>query len=558
MKARLLLRISLFLTSVLMVGCASTPPAFNQAAIATSHPLATQAGFRALDQGGNAYDAAVAASAVLSVVAPYGAGLGGGSVWLLQRKDSEATVVDAREAAPQNTHQYSALYSQPLERPDQNTQQTSDSNPTSLPKNSPKSAAIPGQPAALAHISRKYAIRPLAANLADAVHIATRGFRANKQYRDYATKRLDALKQQPSSPFLHQGGIPGSRTIIKQPALAATLKQLGRKGHKGFYQGEVANNIIADLKQAGVIWSLQDLNNYNVIERTPISFGYKGSTITTTPPPSYAGITLQQTLKILERFDTSEMSRVEKIDLVSRIMRVTTPEITHWLGDPDFSNLPLEKQSSASYLSFLAADIAEKVPTKLNKDAANTLSPSDAFMPQIVAVDKWGNRVAVSLSMNEPFGSTFTSRSTGVLLNNSLTSFSNNPHSNNTAEPGKRPLSYMNPILAESSDEFTIMAASKGKYTNTALLLAILDYIDKSNNNQAHSIAYHYDTLNEQLLVDLSALSDAEKHTLKEMGHRIQAYPTGHSDLQVIHKDKATGNIEAYSSSTGGGQAVVR
>ena len=545
MKARLLLIINTLFTSVLMVSCASNPPTFNKAAIATSHPLATQAGFRALDQGGNAFDAAVAASAVMSVVAPYGAGLGGGSLWLLQSREGTATLVDAREVSPRHIYQ--------------NTPQNSRNTSSPLFTDNPISAAIPGQPAALVHISKKYGIRPLAANLADAIHIATQGFRANKQYRYYASARLNTLKQQISSPFLHQGNIPASGSIIKQPELAATLMQLGRKGHNGFYQGEVANNIISDLNKAGGDWTLQDLSDYKVIERPPISFSYKGASITTAPPPSYGGITLQQALKILERFDTSEMSRVEKVDLISRVMRVTSPEIATWLGDPAYSDLPIKQLTSGAYLSYLAEDIAANKPTTMNVQAEAIINESEAFMPQISIMDKWGNKASVSLSMNMPFGSAFTSTSTGILLNNSLASFAPNTASNNIVEPGKRPLSYMTPTLIESSDSLTIMGASSGKHTSTSLLLAILDYLDNTlDNMRQHAPSYHYDTRTDSIKVEPSTFSNNEKKELEAMGHNIQEHPHDHWDLQVIHSDKTTGSIDAFSATTGGGQAIVR
>lgn len=548
MKARLLLIINTLLTSVLMVSCASNPPTFNKAAIATSHPLATQAGFRALDQGGNAFDAAVAASAVLSVVAPYGASLGGGSFWLLQSRDGVATIVDAREASPQHAGQ--------------TTPQNSHNTTPSIFIDSPISAAIPGQPAALVHISKKYGIRPLAANLADAVHIATRGFRANKQYRIFASERLNTLKQQVSSPFLDQGNIPKSGSVIKQPELAATLILLGRKGHNGFYQGEIANNIVSDLKKAGGIWTLQDLSDYKVIERTPISFNYKGSSVTTAPPPSYGGIALQQALKILERFDTTDMSRIEKIDLISRVMRITSPEIATWLGDPGYSDLPIKQLTSGSYLSHLAGDIAANRPTTMQMQTETAINENEAFMPQISIIDRWGNKASVSLSMNMPFGSAFTSTSTGVLFNNSLAGFSQRQartaHNNNTAEPGKRPLSYMTPTLIESPEFLTVLSASNGKHTSATLLLTILDYVDNTPHNRNNSFAgYHYDAHTDSILVEPSTLSNAEKKALETMGHNIQEHRSSHKDLQVIHSDKESGSIEAFSSSTGG-QAIVR
>lgn len=543
MKARLLLTINALLTSILVVGCASNQPTFNKAAIATSHPLATQAGFRALDQGGNAFDAAVAASAALAVVAPYGAGLGGGSFWLIEGNSGKAILVDARESSPQNASQR-----KPVTHHD-----------TRSFTESPLSAAIPGHAAALAHVSKKYGIRPLAANLADAVHIAKRGFRADKQYIRYASKRLSTLKQQPSSPFLIQGTIPAKHTVIKQPELATTLVQLGRRGHNGFYQGEIATNLVSDINKAGGAWTLKDLKNYTVIERPTISFNYKDAVIITTPPPSYGGIALQQTLQVLDRFDTSQMTRIEKVDLIARIMRVTNPETAIWLGDPDFSELPIEQLTSGSYLSYLAGNIENNKTVSLNMKTHSTIIENEGITPHVSIVDKWGNKVVVSLSMNIPFGSAFTSISTGVLLNSSLASFSENIRSGNTLTTGKRPLSYMTPTLVETAGSTAVLGISSGQQTVTALIFAILDYMNgEPTKNWSATLRYHYNSSSDSIYFEPSILTTPEKKQLESMGHSIDEGKLNPTDIQVIRSDKATGYIEASSSSAGGGQAIVR
>ncbi len=279
--------------------------------------------------------------------------------------------------------------------------------------------------------------------------------------------------------------IPVSGSIIKQPKLAATLTQLGRKGHKGFYQGEVANNIISDLQKAGAAWTPQDLNDYKVIERPPIFFKYKGSSVTTTPPPSYGGVALHQALKAIERSNTS--------------------------------------------------DITVKKSTPMNIKTEMPTNESEAFMSQISIIDQWGNKASVSLSMNMPFGSAFTSPTTGILLNNSLAKFTASPNSRSeidVIEPGKRPQSYMTPTLIESSDSLTIIGASSGKHTSTTLLLTILNYVDNASASQ--------------------------KATLEAMGHNAQEQQQKHSDLQIVHSNRTKGRIEASSSPTGGGQAIVR
>ncbi|UZE95651.1 gamma-glutamyltransferase family protein [Alkalimarinus alittae] len=562
MKARLLLIINTFFVSALMVGCASNQPTSSKAAIATSHPLATQAGFRALDQGGNAFDAAVAASSVLSVVSPYAAGLGGGSFWLLQKRNGSTTFIDAREVSPQQGISFTDL------------------NAHSFLEH-PLSAAIPGQPAALAHVSKHYGIRPLAANLSDALHLATRGFRVDKQYERYASLRLNALRNQPNSLYLNQGSIPNKGTIIKQPELAETLIQLGRKGHNGFYQGDVANRLVSDITRAGGTWTLQDLQSYAIVERPAISFAYKEAIITTSPPPSYGGIALQQTLKILERFDTDQMTRVEQIDLLSPIMRWTNPSTATWLGDPEFSKQPIEQLTSGSYLSYLAGNIAENKTIDINTPPSKPLSDGEVFTPHISIVDKWGNKASLSLSMNMSFGSTFTSQTTGVLLNNSLANFSTNSRptnsplstngtktirnkgflapSSNAPAPSKRPLSFMTPTLVETANSSAIIGVSSGNQTLTALIFTVLDYMNNEPINRwSRGLKYHYNAQSGHLELAPSTLSDLEQNTLNNLGHSLESRQFNPTDIQVIRTDKMTGNIEASSGSAGSGQAIVR
>lgn len=533
MKARLLLIINTFFTAILMVGCASNQPLSDKAAIATSHPLATQAGFRALDQGGNAFDAAVASAAVLSVVSPYGAGLGGGSVWLLQHKSGDSTWIDATETAPSQTASINI-----------------NSTPAFL--DTPVSAGIPGQPAALAHISQHYGIRPLAANLADAIHIATRGFRVNKQYQQYAKQRLNALEKTPSSPFLVNGAIPEKGTIIKQPTLAKTLEQLARKGRHGFYQGDIAQRLVSEVNNGGGHWTLKDLNRYKIIERPAISFNYKDAVITTSPPPSYSGISILQTLKILERLDAQQNAPDKTEDLLSHILQNTDPRLALWLGDPDFSpNSTYTQFTSDAYISQQSKKIEHSLikaaPQLVGGQPTTDYDNNEKFTPLISILDKWGNKVSVSLSMNSPFGSSFMSSSTGVLLNNSLARFSNHQQNersrqspfadSNAIEPNKRPLTYMSPTLVKSAGSTAIIGVSSGLQTPTHLVYAILNYMNgKPSNAWSQTPTF--------------SQTPEVKHSSPKA--------SSHTDMQVIRADKATGHIEASSGIMGGGQAIVR
>ena len=502
MKARLLLTLNTFLAVMFMAGCASNQSIESKAAIATSHPLATQAGFRALDQGGNAFDAAIAAASVLSVVTPYNAGLGGGSVWLLQNKKGSTTLIDARAQPPSNSDSTSLS-----------------DNSSSL--NNPLSAGIPGQAAAYSHISEKYGIRPLAANLSDAVRIAEQGFRINKQYTVYAAERLEDLKLNNAYPFVNNKHLPAKGSILKQPELATTLMRLGRKGHDGFYQGFTARKILADVNNAGGNWIEADLNNYKVVERLPVVFEYEDTVITTTI--SYPGLHLQQVLNIFERFDSSDMSQIEIDDLLAQILHIVIADNNRWLGADERPENTLKQLTSDSHLSHLARQIELDRSAAAPSLTSSHQTNNEALLPHMTILDKWGNKVSASFSMNMPFGSAFNSSSTGVLLNNSLAS-------------GQWSLSNMTPTIIEDDQSLAIIGVSSEENTSHTLLLSILDYIQKKPLNQ---------------------WGQSSHSQINNNRHAITPTTNSRTDTQLILLNKESGQVEATSGS-GRGQAIIR
>ncbi len=559
MKARLLPLTTLLLALFLVTGCASTPPITSTAAIATAHPLATQAGFRALDQGGNAFDAAVAAASVLSVVEPYSAGLGGGGFWLLQDKNGKSVVIDAREKAPEHAHRNMYINKSGELLPD---------HPSI---NGPMAAAIPGQAAAFAHISKHYGIRPLAANLSDAVRFANEGFRVDKKYQIQAGYRLEALKQHPYSKkiFLENGEVPSKNFIVKQPKLAGTLRLLGRKGHEGFYTGLFAENLVADINASGGLWTLEDLNEYQVIERPPIVFKYKGSTIISPPPPSSGGVALQQMLNIFERFDTSEISKVKRTHLITEIMRRAYRDRAEWLGDTDFVEVPFKQLTSNPYLNYLASTIDLTKATPSNQLSPAGYGDEGTHTTHLSIVDKWGNKVSATLSINLPFGSAFTSSSTGVLLNNEMDDFSIKPgtpnayglvgNDQNAIAPKKRPLSSMTPIIIESPESSAIIGTPGGSRIITMVLLGVLDYMDqKTADEWVNTPRFHHQYLPDVIQHEPDTFTKNEVRSLKGMGHTLKEVMHEYGNMQVIHINKLTGAIEAASDPRGKGQAIVR
>ncbi|HHO67632.1 MAG TPA: gamma-glutamyltransferase, partial [Gammaproteobacteria bacterium] len=224
----------------------TTPP---RAGIATAHPLATDAGLQIIDEGGNAFDAAVAVTAMLAVVEPTGSGLGGGGFWLLHRaRDGFETLLDGRETAPQAAHRdmYLDGGGEVIE---------------GLSIDGPLAAGIPGIPAGMVHLAENYGRLPLARSLAPAIQHAREGFAVSEHYRRMAAFRRDALRASPAAAaiFLLDGEVPPLGHRIRQPALADTLETLARQGHDGFYRGPLAGKLVDGVRRAGGIWTLADL-----------------------------------------------------------------------------------------------------------------------------------------------------------------------------------------------------------------------------------------------------------------------------------------------------------
>ena len=278
------LLISLLLLPALAL---AAPP--GKSAVATAHPLATEAGQQIMATGGNAFDAAVAVSAVLAVVEPYSSGIGGGGFWLLHRKDGHEVVVDGRESAPGRAQRDMFLDEQGEPVP-------------GLSMDGPLAAGIPGEPAALAHIARHYGKLPLAVTLAPAIKLAREGFPVTAHYRTMAEWRHAVLLRDPeaAATFLQAGAVPQAGTIIRQPQLAATLQTLAEHGAEGFYRGRVAQAMVDAVQAAGGIWTMEDLAGYRVIERTPLKGRYGDYTITSVPPPSSGGVALITMLNTLQ------------------------------------------------------------------------------------------------------------------------------------------------------------------------------------------------------------------------------------------------------------------
>ena len=535
---------------------AGQPP--GRAAIATAHPAATVAGQETLALGGNAFDAAVAISAALAVVEPYGSGLGGGGFFLLRETGESPTYrfLDARERAPLAAH--ADLY-----KVDGEVQKQ-------LSLNGPLAAAIPGLPAALVELAERFGQLPLRDSLAPAIRLARSGVSIDRVYRERASWRLAALRDDGESAriFLDQGEIPAELALLRQPDLARTLERLGDEGHAGFYQGELAARLVKGVRAAGGIWTLEDLAQYRTVERTPLRVSLQDNReLISAPPPSAGGLALGQSLLMLQQLPWQQADSAQRSHLVVETLRRTYRD-RGLLGDPDFVHNPIEQLLAPAHLKHLAGSIN---PNRATPSAS--LPPAGSWhegdhTTHFSVLDAEGNAVAATLSINLPFGAAFTVPGTGVLLNDEMDDFAADvqganayglagSHANAIAA-GKRPLSSMSPTFIESPEEFTSFGTPGGSRIPSMVLLAILQYLDQQPIERWPSVGrYHHQFLPDLIEHEPGTFSAAEIATLQALGHRLKSTERSYGNQQVLFWEKATGQVQAASDPRGIGSSAV-
>ncbi|RDH90340.1 MAG: gamma-glutamyltransferase [endosymbiont of Seepiophila jonesi] len=544
-----------FILSLSSVAAAGGKP--SAAAIASAHPLATEAGHRILDAGGNAFDAAVAVSAVLAVVEPYSSGIGGGGFWLLHRaSDGFEVMVDGRERAPLAAHRDLYLDESGKVKP-------------GLSINGPLAAGIPGEPAALVHIAEKYGRLPLKTSLAPAVRLARDGFPVDDFYLRMAGWRLKALRQGGDAKgiFLNDGELPAVDVLLRQPDLSRTLAVLAEKGREGFYQGEVASRLVEGVRQAGGIWTLKDLQEYQIIEREPVRGEYRGLKITSAALPSSGGIVLVNMLNMLQGLGLESADEATRIHLIIEAMRRAYRDRADYMGDPDFVDVPVEALIHPWYAAGLARDIQRDRATPSVGNAGGSAEGRDTTHFSIL--DREGNRVSATLSINYPFGSGFVPPGTGVLLNDEMDDFSARPGipnvyglvggEANAIAPGKRMLSSMSPTFAASEEGVAILGTPGGSRIITMLLLGVLELADgKGPQAWVNRPRFHHQYLPDQVQFEPGALEDGVRTKLSAMGHSLKPLDSSYGNMQAVYWNRRSGEVSAVSDPRGIGEAQVR
>lgn len=531
----------------------------GEAGIATAHPLATEAGHEILAAGGNAFDAAVAISATLGVVEPFASGLGGGAFWLLHLADERTDVfVDAREVAPgaATPDMYLDENGEPIK---------------GASFDGPLAAGIPGQAAGLVHLAEKYGRLPLATSLAPAIRYAEEGIPvytrigSGLRFRRRVAERWPAFGDvfYPGGKQLEEGD------LLRQPDLARTLQRFAAGGRDGFYKGETARLLVDGSRAAGGIWTLQDFADYQVVEREPVGFFYGRVRILSAPPPSSGGIAIANMLNILKGYDLEQLDSATRKHLVIESMRRAYRDRTEFLGDTDFTKVPVQLLLDVNYAAGQRGSIrADRATPSDSLAEAAPVEAKGANTTHFSVLDKEGNRVAGSMSINSWYGSAFMAPGTGVILNNEMDDFAIKPgvansfgltgYAANAIEPKKRMLSSMSPTFLEGERGIAILGTPGGSRIISMVLLASLAWMDGASAQEMVDLKrYHHQYLPDEVAFEEGAFTEEEKNALEALGHKLTTSRRVYGNMNIVTWDFKTGKVEAVSDPRGHGEGRV-
>ncbi len=512
---------------IVQAGASSSPVRAKHGMVVSSHALASAAGVKILQAGGNAVDAAIATGFALAVTLPSAGNIGGGGFMLVHTKDGKVAAFDFREKAPASAHARMYL---------------DDSGRYTKPVNHEGYLAVgvPGTVAGFFLAHEKLGRKPMKELIAPAIDLAEKGFAVSWGLHDDFAFLTETFRQYPATAqaFLKNGTeVYQPDEIWKQPDLANSLKRIQRFGRDGFYKGETARLLAAAMKKHGGLITAKDLADYQAKERTPIHGTYRGHDIYSMYPPSSGGTALVEMLNILEGFDLRQagFGSAQHLHLVAEAMRRAFADRARHLGDPDFNpNLPLARLTSKEYAAGLRRGIS-----------LNRVSPSDPVTmseayessetTHYSVIDAEGNAVVVTYTLEDWYGSKIVAEGAGFLLNNEMGDFNPWPgHTDSTGligtdpnlvAPGKRMLSSMTPaIIAKDGKPFLLIGSPGGRTIINTVLQAVLNVID-FDMDVAEAIAaprIHHQWLPNILRVEKFGISSDTQKLLEMFGHQVR------------------------------------
>ncbi|ECR8415364.1 gamma-glutamyltransferase [Salmonella enterica] len=502
------------------------PVRATQGMVASVDVMATQVGVDILKQGGNAVDAAVAVGYALAVTHPQAGNLGGGGFMLLRTKDGATTAIDFREMAPAGATRDMFLDEQ--------------GNPDSKKSlTSPLASGTPGTVAGLSLALEKYGSLPLNSVVRPAIKLAQEGFIVNDALADdLKTYGSEVLPHHENSKaiFWKDGEPLKKGDKLVQQDLANSLTMIAENGPDAFYKGEIARQIAQQMQQNGGLITTDDLAAYQAVERTPVSGEYRGYQIFSMPPPSSGGIHIVQILNILENFDMNKygFGSADAIQIMAEAEKYAYADRSEYLGDPDFVNVPWQALTSKTYAKSIAGQIDINKAKPSSEIRSGKLAPYESDQTtHFSVVDKDGNAVAVTYTLNTTFGTGIVAGNTGILLNNQMDDFSAKPGvpnvyglvggEANAVGPKKRPLSSMSPtIVVKDGKTWLVTGSPGGSRIITTVLQMVVNTIDFGMNvaEATNAPRFHHQWLPDELRVEKGFSPDTLK-LLEQKGQKV-------------------------------------
>ncbi len=529
--------------------------------VVSAEPIAAQAGIEILKSGGNAIDAAAAVGFALAVTYPQAGNIGGGGFMVIRMADGRTTTIDYREKAPIKARKDMFL----------------DDKGNYLPEKSQQgylSCGVPGSVAGLLLALERYGTLKREKVLQPAIELAEKGMKVSRSLAHDLKSSLPRFMPYKSTcrVFLKGGKPYQPGDTLFQPDLAATLKRIVSGGTDGFYKGKTADLIAAEMQRGNGLISYDDLAAYRAIERPPVIGTYHGYEIVSMGPPSSGGILLIQMLNLLEQYDltVSGFASARTTAFMAEAMKLAYADRAEFLGDADFYPVPTAKLISKSYANErrkLIDSNAAKPSSAVSHGALQLQEHNETTHYSVI--DRWGNAVSVTTTVNDWFGSGIIVDGAGFLLNTEMDDFSAKPGSPNmfgvtgseanAIQPQKRILSSMTPTIVSKDGKPYLIAGSPGGPTIiTTVLQVILNVIDHHMNIQQAVDAprIHHQWLPDTLLYEKSGLTDEVVLKLKHLGFKPIERNGTQGNVEAILIDPKTGLYDGVSDRRGNGAAA--
>ena len=521
----------LFFTSCLFFGCVSgqlgknKSTEFKNGMVVSASPIASEVGINILKKGGNSIDAAVAVQFALAVVYPNAGNIGGGGFLVYRSANGETNTLDFREKAPERATK--TMYLDPKGNPIVDKSLYGQ-----------LAAGVPGSVAGMVAAHQKYGKLKWEDLVEPAIKLASNGFKITaRQAKELNGMKTRFAQLNPLGTALVKESKWEEGDLLTQVELAQTLKLVQKEGLKGFYEGPVADSIVAEMQRGAGIISKQDLKNYKAIWRKPITTQYKGYDIVTMPPPSSGGIALVQLLKSVEPYPLSKWGH--NSDSTVQVMveaerRVYADRATH-LGDSDFYPVPKNELVADSYIKQRMSSFNwQKASLSTDINAGQIAPKEHEETTHFSIVDKDGNAVSITTTLNGSYGAAVLVKGAGFLLNNEMDDFSVKPGAPNmyglvggeanAIAPNKRMLSSMTPtIISKNGDLFMVVGTPGGSTIITSVFQTILNVIEFNQSMQSAVAAkkFHHQWLPDQIDVEEQALDSLTQQKLKNKGYKI-------------------------------------